>query len=69
LVSNGVVSAEQGLSTNGMTISKNEGTTFRGGNKYNFDGNVEAPKFIGDVEANYVLADNISADNLLATEA
>lgn len=39
-----------------LTIEKNDVTAFSGGFVYTFDGNVIAPKFIGDVEADKVTA-------------
>ena len=39
-----------------LTIERDDGTNFLGGFKYTFDGNVIAPKFIGDVEADEVTA-------------
>ena len=61
--------AAQGLSTNGMTIAKDDGTTtFLNGIHYTFDGNVTAPKFIGDVQADQVDANTINAEMLNALE-
>ncbi len=52
-----------------MVIAKEDGTAaFKGGNKYTFDGNVIAPKFIGDVDAENVDATNINADTLKALQ-
>ena len=69
LISSGEVKASNGLSTQGMKIAKDtDKTTFTNGTLYQFDANVKAPKFIGDVEAGYVEAENVNAENLVAQE-
>ena len=65
LTTSGEVKASNGLSTQGMKIAKGtDKTTFTNGTLYQFDANVKAPKFLGDVEAN-----NVDTNTLEATEA
>ena len=60
---------EDGIYNNDdLTIERDDGTNFLGGFKYTFDGNVIAPKFIGDVDAEVVEATEAIIDALTAQE-
>ena len=60
---------EDGIYNNDdLTIEREDGTNFLGGFKYTFDGNVIAPKFIGDVDAEVVEATEAIIEALTAQE-
>ena len=62
---------EDGAYTNeNLEIARDDedGTTISGGQKYTFDGNVIAPKFIGDLDAEVVNASEAIIDALTAQE-
>lgn len=63
LTTSGEVKAANGFNTQGMKIAKGtDKTTFTNGSLYQFDANVKAPKFLGDVEANNVQTNTLEAD-------